>query len=119
LSNTIFSNTLKSHIPATVPPTIVREIEASIFGTHDLSSLSSIDRDGILDAYMKAAQGVFILWAVAIALCLLLMLLVKDKGLTRQEDKKEDIPLAVPTSSEIIEGESEEALEKPRSKVQV
>ncbi len=96
LSNTIFSNVLKSHIPSTVPFAVVQEIEGSIFGTHDLSGLSLTDRDGILDAYMKAVRGVFILWAVSIGLCFLLMTLVKDKGLTRQEEKKAEQSLVAP-----------------------
>lgn len=113
LSNTIFSNTLKSHIPATIPLAIVQEIEGSVFGTHNLSGLSVVDRDGILDAYMKAAKGVFILWAVSIGLCFLLMILVKDKGLTRQEEKKEDVPLVAPiVLNEATEPSSIDTLEK-------
>lgn len=100
LANLIFSNTLNSHIPGTVPLDIVAQIESSIFGVHDVSGLSSAEQDVILDAYMKAARSVCILWAVAIALCLLLMVMIKDKGLKRQEEEKHSPSRDVPVELE-------------------
>ena len=92
LSNAIFSNILKGNIPREVPGEVVTQIEVSIFGIHDLSGLSSADRNGILDAYMKAARGIFILWAVAMVMCLLLMTMIKDNGLKRKEEETETAP---------------------------
>jgi len=86
IANSIFSNTLKSNIPSSVPAEVVEAIHKTIFTTPDLSGLSKANRDGVLDAYMKAAKGVFILWACCIGMCLLLMIFVKDKGLKRNEE---------------------------------
>jgi len=96
LSNTIFSNTLKNQMPATLPHSTVAEIESSIFGLHDLAGLSQENRDGLLDAYVTAARAIFILWAVAIALCLMLMVLVKDKGLTRRVETEGEVQMTHP-----------------------
>jgi len=90
IANTIFSNTLQRNIPNTTPRHIKDAIKESIFRAPDLSSLSKVDRDGVLDAYMSAARGVFILWACCIGACLILMIFVKDKGLKRSEEKKDD-----------------------------
>jgi hypothetical protein len=89
ISNTIFSNTLQQNPPATLPVTIVSAIRKSIFSVSDLSGLSDFDRNAVLDAYMTAARGVFILWAYCIGTCFLLMVFVKDKGLKRNENGEE------------------------------
>ena len=69
--------------------TIVSAIRKSIFSSPDLSGLSDFDRNTVLDAYMMAARGVFILWSSCIGTCLLLMVFVKDKGLKRNENGQE------------------------------
>jgi hypothetical protein len=89
IANTIFSNTLQRNPPATLPVTIVSAIRKSIFSAPDLSGLSDFDRNAVLDAYMTAARGIFILWSCCIGACLLLMVFVKDKGLKRNEDSQE------------------------------
>jgi hypothetical protein len=90
IANTIFSNTLQRKIPDTAPIATVNAIKQSIFRVPDLSTLSEADRDGILDAYMSAANAVFILWSCCIGACLMLMIFVKDKGLKRTEEKKDE-----------------------------
>lgn len=85
VADTIFSNIVQNKIPATVPQAVREAINASIFSVPDLSRLSEANRVGILDAYMAAQRGVFILWACCIGMCLLLMVCVKDKGLKRSE----------------------------------
>jgi hypothetical protein len=89
IANTIFSNTLQRNLPATLPVTIVSAIRKSIFSAPDLSGLSDFDQNAVLDAYMMAARGVFILWSCCVGTCLLLMVFVKDKGLKRNEDSQE------------------------------
>ena len=90
IANTIFSNTLQRNIPATVPAEVASAIRKSIFSAPDLSELSNFDRNGVLDAYMTAARGVFILWSCCIGTCLLLMVFVKDKGLKRNEETQKE-----------------------------
>jgi hypothetical protein len=90
IANTIFSNTLQRNLPATLPITVVSAIRKSIFSAPDLSGLSDLDRNAVLDAYMTAARGVFILWACCIGTCLLLMIFVKDKGLKRNENSEKE-----------------------------
>lgn len=105
IANTIFSNILQRNLPNTTPDDILEAIKQSIFRPPDLSSLSELQRDGVLDAYMSAARGVFILWACCIGVCFLLMFFVKDNGLKRQDEKKvedenSDGVLTVPEKSQ-------------------
>lgn len=66
---------------------MVADVKASIFHLPDISSLSNAQQLQVLDAYGAASKAVFYLWVCGMGSCLLLMVLVKDKGLTREEEK--------------------------------
>ncbi len=90
LSSAIFSNTLKKSLntlATPLPETVKSGILAAILRVPDLSTLSSIEREEVLDSYMAASHAVFIVWLPIMAVCLLLCFLIKDKGLTRPDEK--------------------------------
>lgn len=87
IASAIFSSTLVSHIPAGIPRATAESIRDSIFELPDISELSEQQQIQVLDAYVAAARSVFYLWAGAMGCCLALMVLIRDKGLKRVEEK--------------------------------
>ncbi|KAK6383958.1 hypothetical protein LTS17_003250 [Exophiala oligosperma] len=87
IASAIFSNSLLSSLPTSLPENITQQIHDSIFDMPPLDNLSVQQQHQVEDAYVKAARSVFYLWAGAMACCLVLMVFIKDKGLTRQEEK--------------------------------
>lgn len=86
ISATIFSNVLSKslrNLATPLPVGMVLSIEKSTMSVPDLATLSEAQSNEILNAYMAASKGVFYLWVPLMAACLLLCLLVKDRGLTR------------------------------------
>lgn len=65
-------------------------MKSSIFVIPDVSDLSDRQKNLLFDAYVDAARSVFYMWAGAMGLCLLLMVFVNDKGLTRNEETEKD-----------------------------
>lgn len=92
LSAAVYSNSLKNHLlnaSITLPSAVTTTILASILSVPDTSSLNASQADEILDAYMAASRAVFYIWAPLMACCLILCVLIKDKGLARAEEKAE------------------------------
>ncbi len=90
LSSVIFSSALKKSLyTASTPlPSIVKSgILAAILRVPDLSELTFIEKEEVLDAYMSASKAVFTIWAPMIAACLILCIFIKDRGLQRPEEK--------------------------------
>jgi len=90
VSSAVFSNVLKrslNSLSTPLPQDIQAEILASILRVPDLSRLSSIEKQEVLNAYMDASKGVFTVWPALMGACPALCLLIKDKGLTRPEEK--------------------------------
>lgn len=90
LSSAVFSNVLRSSLdslPTPLPSELKSEILASILHVPSLTNLTSIEREDVLDSYMHASRAVFIVWVPIIGTCLALCLLIKDRGLTRPEEK--------------------------------
>lgn len=87
IASAIFSNSLLSSLPSSLPENITHKIHDSIFDMPRLDGLSVEQQHQVKDAYVTAARSVFYLWAGAMACCLVLMVFIKDKGLTRQEEK--------------------------------
>jgi hypothetical protein len=90
VSSAVFSNVLKrslNSLSTPLPQGIQAEILASILRVPDLSRLSSIEKQEVLNAYMDASKGVFTVWPALMGVCLALCLLINDKGLTRPEGK--------------------------------
>lgn len=111
LSSAIFSNVLKRQL-AGVPAGVRSGIMASVLKVPDLSMWSMEEGELILDAYMEASRGVFIIWAPIMGVCLFLCFLIKDRGLQRPEEK-EDILAADRNVSEVgKEGSSNGDVEK-------
>lgn len=50
--------------------------------------LTATQKEEVLDSYMKASHTVFLLWVPLMGACLVLCIFIKDKGLTRPEEKK-------------------------------
>lgn len=87
LSSAIFSNVLKSHL-AGLPAALRSSIITSVLKVPDLRYLTVREGEMVLNAYVEASRGVFIVWAPLMAVCLLLCVLIKDRGLQRAEEKE-------------------------------
>ena len=88
LSSAVFSNVLRKSLSSAstpLPDSVKSTILASVLSVPNISDLSDSERKEVLDAYMDASKGVFILWAPIMGLCLALCFLIKDRGLTRPE----------------------------------
>lgn len=88
--SSVFSNVLGNSLDSlsvSLPESMKSSILASILRVPDLSSLTTPQRNEVLDSYMKASKGVFYVWVPLMGLCLALCLLIKDRGLTRPEEK--------------------------------
>jgi MFS family permease len=107
IASAIYSNSLSAYLPVNLPPALITKIKDSIFDIPDVSILSNEMRSGLLDAYANAAKAVFYLWFVAIAMCLMLMVFIKDKGLRREDQEKHEGNNESPVEreSEIVIGE--------------
>ncbi|TVY85316.1 putative transporter [Lachnellula suecica] len=91
ISSAVFSNVLKkslNSVSTALPAGYTTGILASILKVPDVSTLTSVQKNEVLDAYMDASRGVFILWVPIIGFCLLLCVLIKDRGLQRAEEKQ-------------------------------
>lgn len=112
LSSAIFSNALKRALNALstpLPADLKSGILDAILKVPDLSVLTLVQRDEVLDSYMKASHTVFLLWVPLIGACLVLCIFIRDKGLTRPEEK-EKIPAReeIGSDGEVVEsGESD------------
>ncbi|KAF2703629.1 MFS general substrate transporter [Pleomassaria siparia CBS 279.74] len=89
ISSAIYSNSLHSHLPSSLPTSVTSSVYESTFSTPDLSSLDTETRELILGAYSSASRSVFIMWVAVIAVCVALMVFVKDDGLQRKEETDE------------------------------
>jgi hypothetical protein len=114
LSSAVFSNVLSKTLNTSADsiPTATKDgILASILRVPDLPQLSSIQQDVVLNACMASSKAVFTVWAPLMGFCLLLCLLIKDRGLTRPgEEKKSEEQQQDTTISERsaeVEGEME------------
>jgi len=93
LSSTIFSNVLKKRLDSlstTLPTGFKAQILQSILRVPDLGGLTAVQRQEVLDSYMGASKAVFYLWVPVMGACLVLCVLIKDKGLKRKEEKEQD-----------------------------
>lgn len=90
LGSAIFSNVLANSLPDHLPLGLRTKITESVFEVPDLSGLAEAQQDGVRDAYADAAGAVFHLWMGAISTCLVLMLCIKDKGIKREEEQRQD-----------------------------
>lgn len=115
ISSAVFANALKSSLnkATAVPEDVKAGILAAILRIPDVSGLSSVEKKEVLDSYMHASRAVFYLWAPFIGACLLLCLLIKDKGLTQPEDKKPEVQADAPdtSGSSLAEGAGESDVE--------
>jgi MFS family permease len=106
LSSAVFSNVLSKSLDSLsvpLPAGVQSSILASILRVPDLPTLSTVQQSEVLDAYMRASKGVFYMWVPLMGSCLALCFLIKDKGLTRPEEK--------PPSPEMSGNETGEAVE--------
>jgi hypothetical protein len=123
----IFSNVLQSRLPpaSALPDSFRQTVTASIFKTPDLTTLTQIQRDGVLNAYADASRAVFILWAPTMFVCFLSMVFVEDKGLERPDELSPSPPgqvVAVESVPKELEkqveaGEKEQSSQKTEAEV--
>jgi hypothetical protein len=107
LSSAVFSNVLKKRLNSLstpLPESFKEEILDSILRVPDLSALTNLEKEEVLNAYMSGSKAVFIVWVPIMGVCLLLCFLIKDKGLTRPEEKPQVQDMS---SSEVVAGESD------------
>ncbi|KAH7025678.1 major facilitator superfamily domain-containing protein [Microdochium trichocladiopsis] len=90
ISSAIYSNALIGTLSGApdIPQSFVDKVRHSVFEVPDLDGLGEAQQNVVLNSYVFAARSIFYLWAGAMAICLMLMLFIKDKGLTRQEEQK-------------------------------
>jgi hypothetical protein len=93
LSTAVFSNVLRHRLATTsVPASIKQSILAAILSVPDLTGLSHAQKEEVLNSYMGASHTVFLMWAPIMGACVLLCVLIRDRGLKRPEEKgKEDV----------------------------
>jgi hypothetical protein len=109
LSSAIFANSLDralDSITLSLPDGYVSGILASILSVPNVSGLDPSQVTEVLDAYMKASKSVFYTWVPFIAVCLILCVFIKDKGLQRKEEKAAAADSS--TTENTIVGESDE-----------
>lgn len=65
ISSAIFSNSLKKALNSAtgVPQDVKAGILAAILRVPDLSKLSNLQKEEVLDSYMHASRSVFLIWA--------------------------------------------------------
>ncbi|KAK4446636.1 MFS general substrate transporter [Podospora aff. communis PSN243] len=85
IASAIFSNTIVNKMPDGIPEELGRRIREAVFEVPDMTGLGDGQKDLVLDLYAQAAKSVFYLWFAAMAVCLGLMVFIKDKGLTRND----------------------------------
>ena len=66
-------------------PQDLRYIAERVYDLPDLGGFSAVEREVVLEAYMRAVRYVFAMQAPMIGGCLGLQLLVKDRGLATRE----------------------------------
>lgn len=86
-------------------PDHLRSVVTSSYSVPDLTKLPADDVESLLHAYMSGCHTVFIMLAPFMAVCLVGCLLIKDRGLSRPEEKKEE-----PQKSEQRSEDSEKQL---------
>lgn len=99
MSPAVFSNVFYTST-ADLSPGLRQEIQKINLGVPDWSKYSSENVEHILEAYASASRMTFIVWVPIMASCLALCLLIKDKGLQRQEE------LTLRLRAPQVEGES-------------
>lgn len=115
LSSAVFSNVLTKQLDSLsvpLPSGFKSQILASILRVPDLSTLTTAQRNEVLDAYMTASHGVFTIWVPIMGACLLLCFFVKDRGLKRPEEvEKEKMEAQEMSSSGMTIGGAESDVE--------
>ena len=74
-------------MPEGVPEHLAQRIKATIFEVPDTAGLTEAQKILVHDLYVRASMSVFYLWLGAMAVCLGLMVFIKDKGLVRNEEE--------------------------------
>ncbi|KAH9219937.1 MFS multidrug transporter-like protein [Leptodontidium sp. 2 PMI_412] len=90
ICSAVFSHSLKKSLNSSSPPVsfdLKSDILATILSVPNVTNLSSVEKEQVLDAYMDASRALFILWLPVMGICLALCLLIVDNGLTRPEEK--------------------------------
>ncbi|KAI9698868.1 MAG: hypothetical protein M1820_007375 [Bogoriella megaspora] len=84
IAATVLQNALKSSLPEDL-----KYLAASSYAVPNLIKFSPADQNRILDAYSSASRAVWITLSPFSGACFLLCILVKDRGLTRPDERAE------------------------------
>ncbi|TVY53774.1 putative transporter C3H1.06c [Lachnellula cervina] len=115
ISSALFSNVLKTSlnsISTPLPAGYKSGLLAAILKIPDVTSLTLVQKNEVLNAYMDASRAVFILWVPLMGVCLALCVFIKDKGLQRPEEKQQTPELTA--SENEGNGESDLEMQAPR-----
>jgi MFS family permease len=111
LSSAVFSNSLKKALNAkALNESIKANILSAILRVPDPTSLSSSEKEYVLDSYMMASKAAFTMWAPLIGSCLLLCFAIKDNGLQRAEEKQHTLEPNENETGAVVEGDVENHL---------
>jgi MFS family permease len=116
LSSAVFSNVLKKSLKLVspdLPPGYVSEVLASILKVPDLSTLTAIQKNDVLNAYMHASKAVITLWGPIMGVCLTLCVLITDKGLQRAEELQRELEASGSDTGAVTESDLEMQSDKP------
>ncbi|KAK1909468.1 hypothetical protein P3342_007637 [Pyrenophora teres f. teres] len=93
-------------------PSHLRSLVSSSYSIPSFNNLPSADIEALLNAYMTGSHNVFLVLAPFMGLCLLGCFLVKDRGLARKEEVKEEKQVSAQTEGSVKKDESVQAGEQ-------
>jgi MFS family permease len=113
VSGTILSNELRSRLAGVLPDTTIALLTAS---TNDLNDvhLSPVQREMVLNAYMKGIHTIFTTYALIMGICFLLAWLVVDDGLAERDAPSRLKPEPLRIDSTNSAGSSTTIVNSPR-----
>ncbi|KAA8622248.1 ProP Permease of the major facilitator superfamily [Pyrenophora tritici-repentis] len=107
----VSAQVMQSSLRNSLPPHL-RTLVSSSYSIPSFNNLPGADIEALLDGYMTASHTVFTVLAPFMGTCLLGCFLVKDRGLQRKEEVKEEKQESVQTGESENKDESVEAGEQ-------
>ncbi|TVY88394.1 putative transporter [Lachnellula willkommii] len=120
ISSALFSNVLETSlnsISIPLPAGYKTGLLAAILKIPDVTSLTLVQKNEVLNAYMDASRAVFLLWVPLMGVCLALCVFIKDKGLQRAEEKQQTPELTATASKNEGNGASDLEMQAPRTDI--
>lgn len=89
VSSMVFTSKVDSGITS-LPSSLRSAVLSSVFSSPDLSSLTKGEAATVVQAYILAGRALCIIWVALSGFCLLLCVLIKDRGLQRPQDREQE-----------------------------